>query len=82
MQLITVPESNLHLYYKKGRVNNDGHVEETLDERKNVDNAIKEFVRLFEEMTGNEFEPWEREKKFQKKSMKFHPIDMVLLHIS
>ncbi|KAI4304736.1 hypothetical protein MLD38_040210 [Melastoma candidum] len=25
---------------------------------------------------GNEFEPWEREKKFRKKPFKFHPVDM------
>uniref|UniRef100_A0A2K2AWQ0 Poly [ADP-ribose] polymerase n=1 Tax=Populus trichocarpa TaxID=3694 RepID=A0A2K2AWQ0_POPTR len=59
MQLITVLESNLHLYYKKGK-----------------GNAIKEFGSLFEELTGNEFEPWEREKKFEKKRLSFYPIDM------
>ncbi|KAK2388724.1 protein ADP-ribosyltransferase PARP3 [Trifolium repens] len=31
-----------------------------------------QFVRLFEEITGNEFESWEREKK----PLKFYPIDM------
>lgn len=77
MQLIKVPESNLHLYYKKGRVGDDPNAEERLEEWKNVDGAVKEFVRLFEEVTGNEFEPWEREKKFQKKPLKFYPIDMV-----
>ncbi|AQK71485.1 Poly [ADP-ribose] polymerase 3 [Zea mays] len=41
-----------------------------------VNDAIKEFVRLFEEVTGNEFEPWERQKKFEKKSMKMYPLDM------
>ncbi|WRX33546.1 BRCT domain - like 10 [Theobroma cacao] len=76
MQLIKVPESNLHLYYKKGRVGDDPNAEERLEEWKNVDGAVKEFVRLFEEVTGNEFEPWEREKKFQKKPLKFYPIDM------
>lgn len=77
MQLITVPDSNLHLYYKKGKVGDDPNAEERLEEWTGVDNAIKEFVRLFEEVTGNEFEPWEREKKFQKKPLKFYPIDMV-----
>ncbi|TYI73105.1 hypothetical protein E1A91_D07G107800v1 [Gossypium mustelinum] len=38
---------------------------------------MKEFVRLFEELIENEFEPWEREKKFQNKPLKFYPIDMV-----
>ncbi|XP_071709830.1 protein ADP-ribosyltransferase PARP3-like [Rutidosis leptorrhynchoides] len=28
------------------------------------------------ELTGNEFEAWEREKKIQKKPQKFFPIDM------
>ncbi|KAG4137856.1 hypothetical protein ERO13_D07G098100v2 [Gossypium hirsutum] len=37
---------------------------------------MKEFVRLFEELIENEFEPWEREKKFQNKPLKFYPIDM------
>uniref|UniRef100_A0A2N9ITZ2 Poly [ADP-ribose] polymerase n=1 Tax=Fagus sylvatica TaxID=28930 RepID=A0A2N9ITZ2_FAGSY len=76
MQLITVPESGLHLYYKKGRVCDDPNAEERLEQQENVENAVKEFVRLFEEITGNEFEPWEREKKFQKKPLKFYPIDM------
>lgn len=77
MQLITVPDSNLHLYYKKGKVGDDPNAEERLEEWTGVDNAIKEFVRLFEEVTDNEFEPWEGEKKFQKKPLKFYPIDMV-----
>lgn len=77
MQLITVPDSNLHLYYKKGKGGDDPNAEERLEEWTDVDNAIKEFVRLFEEVTGNEFEPSEREKKFQKKPLKFYPIDIV-----
>lgn len=77
MQLIVVPENRLHLYLKKGRVGDDPNAEERLEERENENSAIKEFVRLFEEMTGNEFESWEREKKFQKKPLKFYPIDMV-----
>ncbi|KAL4367935.1 hypothetical protein GQ457_05G021260 [Hibiscus cannabinus] len=36
----------------------------------------EEFVRLFEDVTRNEFAPWEREKKFKKKPLKFHPMDM------
>ncbi|XP_004506166.1 protein ADP-ribosyltransferase PARP3 [Cicer arietinum] len=75
MQLIT-QENRLHMYFKKGRVGDDPNAEERLEEFENVDNAIKEFVRLFEEITGNEFESWEREKKFQKKPLKFYPIDM------
>lgn len=72
-----VSEHHPHLYYKKGRVGDDPNAEERLEEWENVNNAVKEFVRLFEEVTGNEFEPWEREKKFQKKPSKFYPIDMV-----
>ncbi|OVA05993.1 BRCT domain [Macleaya cordata] len=76
MQLVMVPENRLHLYFKKGRVGDDEKAEERLEEWENVDNAVKEFARLFEEVTGNEFEPWEREKKIQKKPMKLYPIDM------
>ncbi|KAB1227213.1 Poly [ADP-ribose] polymerase 3 [Morella rubra] len=75
LQLITVPDSGLHLYYKKGRVGDDPNAEESLEEL-DTDEAVKEFVRIFEEVTGNEFEPWEREKKFQKKPLKFYPVDM------
>nr|XP_043613995.1 protein ADP-ribosyltransferase PARP3 [Erigeron canadensis] len=76
MQLIMVPENRLHLYYKKGKVGADPRAEEKVEEWDNVDKAIEEFARLFEELTGNEFEPWEREKKIQKKLQKFFPIDM------
>lgn len=54
------------------------NAEERLEEWTNVADAIKEFVRLFEDITGNEFEPWERAKKFEKKPLKFYPIDMVI----
>ncbi|XP_031400623.1 protein ADP-ribosyltransferase PARP3 isoform X2 [Punica granatum] len=76
MQLITVPEGQLNLYYKRGKVGDDPNAEERLEEWEDEGNAVKEFARLFEEITGNEFEPWEREKKFQKKLLKFYPIDM------
>ncbi|XP_074289208.1 protein ADP-ribosyltransferase PARP3 [Silene latifolia] len=75
-QLITVPEKKLHLYYKKGKVGDDPKAEERLEEWDNEGDAIKEFARLFEELTGNEFQLWETEKKFQKKPQKFHVIDM------
>ncbi|KAG1369671.1 Poly [ADP-ribose] polymerase 3 [Cocos nucifera] len=75
-QLIMVPENRLHLYYKKGRVGDDPRAQERVEEWSSVDDAAVEFVRLFEELTGNEFEPWEREKKFGKKPRKFYPIDM------
>ncbi|KAL1188616.1 Protein ADP-ribosyltransferase PARP3 [Cardamine amara subsp. amara] len=76
MQLITVPESNLNMYFKRGKVGDDPNAEERLEEWEDEEAAIKEFARLFEEITGNEFEPWEREKKIQKKPHKFFPIDM------
>ncbi|KAG6536811.1 hypothetical protein ZIOFF_001880 [Zingiber officinale] len=76
LQLIQVPNKNAHLYYKKGRVGDDARADERVEEWNSVDDAIQEFTRLFEEVTGNEFEPWEREKKFQKKILKFHPVDM------
>ncbi|CAN1120708.1 Protein ADP-ribosyltransferase PARP3 [Linum perenne] len=76
MQLITVEDGNLHMYYKKGKVGDDPNAEERLEEWDSVDSAIKEFINLFEDITGNEFEPWEREKKFEKKRLSFFPIDM------
>lgn len=79
MQLVMVPESRLHLYYKKGPIGHDQMAEERVEDfGSRVNDAIKEFCRLFEMVTGNEFEPWEREKKFEKKSMKMYPLDMVL----
>ena len=77
MQLIMVPNAGLHLYFKKGRRVRKTQAEERLEEREDVDAATKECAKLFEELTGNEFEPWEREKTFQKKGQKFYPIDMV-----
>lgn len=77
MQLVMVPENRLHLFYKKGPIGHDQMAEERVEDfGSRVNDAIKEFVRLFEEVTGNEFEPWEREKKFEKKSMKMYPLDM------
>lgn len=81
MQLIVVPEANVHLYYKKGRVGDDPRAEERVEEMPNEDDAVKEFVRLFELITDNEFELWEREKKFVKKPLKFFSVDMVYLYI-
>ncbi|KAL0436304.1 UNVERIFIED_CONTAM: protein ADP-ribosyltransferase PARP3 [Sesamum radiatum] len=46
------------------------------DEWENVDNAIKEFAKQFQGLTGNEFETWEREKKIEKKQYKLFPIDI------
>nr|CAB3446769.1 unnamed protein product [Digitaria exilis] len=77
MQLVMVPENHLHLFYKKSPIGHDQMSEERVEDfGSRVNDAIKEFVRLFEEITGNEFEPWEREKKFEKKSMKMYPLDM------
>ncbi|KAI5666665.1 hypothetical protein M9H77_16518 [Catharanthus roseus] len=76
MQLITVPDKPLNLYYRKGRIGEDARVDDRLEEWDNLDDAIKEFARLFEDLTLNQFEPWEREKKFEKKLYKFFPIDM------
>ena len=73
-----MPEKKLHLYYKRGKVGDDPKAEERLEEWEDEDDAIKEFARLFEELTGNGFLPWEREKKFQKKPHKFFVIDMVV----
>lgn len=78
MQIIAMPKEEKHyLYFKRGRVGDPTSGDERLDERTNVGETIKEFKQLFEDITGNEFEPWEREKKFNKKRLKFYPIDMV-----
>ncbi|KAL6537916.1 Poly [ADP-ribose] polymerase 3 [Orobanche hederae] len=76
LQLITVPENRLYMYYKKGTIGNDASADETLEEWEDLNAALKEFVRRFEELTGNEFEPWEREKKIQKKMHKLFPVDI------
>ncbi|ERM98925.1 hypothetical protein AMTR_s00114p00109380 [Amborella trichopoda] len=47
-----------------------------LDKQDISDEALETIsAELFEKITGNEFEPWEREK-FQKKPKKVYPIDM------
>lgn len=72
-----LPENHLHMYNKKGKVGDDTGGEEKLEEWENVEDAVREFARLFQELAGNEFESWEKEKKFHKKPQKFYPIDMV-----
>ncbi|XP_024370917.1 protein ADP-ribosyltransferase PARP3 [Physcomitrium patens] len=76
MQLIEMPNKAVYLYYKKGRVGDRLHNTERLEEMDSTRQAMREFVKLFETLTGNPFEPWEREKKFEKKPMKFFPVDM------
>lgn len=77
-QLIMLPDNHLHLHYKKSRVGEDPKAEDRVEDfESRVDDAIGEFVRLFEELTENEFEPWERQKEFEKKPFKFYPLDMV-----
>ncbi|XP_073141391.1 protein ADP-ribosyltransferase PARP3-like isoform X2 [Henckelia pumila] len=76
LQLIVVPENRLYMYYKRGKIGDNSNVEERLDEWENVGEAIKEFANRFRELTGNEFEPWEREKRIQKKKQKLFPIDI------
>lgn len=77
LQLIQVPEKNVHLYYKRGRPGDDNGGIERVEEWNSVDDAIAEFARLFKEVTGNEYEPWEREKVFLKQPLKFYPADIV-----
>ncbi|XP_010326979.1 protein ADP-ribosyltransferase PARP3-like isoform X2 [Solanum lycopersicum] len=76
MQLVMSSENRLHMYLRRGRNGDSLRADDKLEEWENVDYAIKEFARLFEEMTGNEFEHWEREKKIHKKHHKFYPIDI------
>lgn len=77
MQLIVARENRLYLYYRKGKIGNSPRADDKLEEWENVNDAIREFAKLFEELTGDQFEPWEREKKIHKKNMKFFPIDIV-----
>ena len=79
MQLVTLPDGRLYLYYKKGRVGDETRTEERVEEKSDVGFAVKEFAQLFEEATGNEFQLWEKEKRFAKKSLRFYPIDMVMI---
>ncbi|KAL3616068.1 Poly [ADP-ribose] polymerase 3 [Castilleja foliolosa] len=76
MQLITLPENRLYMYYKKGRIGDEASADEKLDEWEDKNAALKEFARLFEEVTGNEFLPWEENKKIEKKMHKMFPIDI------
>ena len=68
------------MYQKRGRIGDIERADDQLNERENIDNAITEFVKIFEEVTGNEFEPGEREWKFEKKPGKFYPLDMVYIN--
>lgn len=77
MQLILARENHLYLYYRKGKIGDSLRADDKLEEWENVNDAIREFAKLFEELTGNQFELWEREKKCHKKNMKFFPIDIV-----
>ncbi|CAN4119488.1 unnamed protein product [Withania somnifera] len=76
MQLIVARENRLYLYYRKGKIGDSLRADDKLEEWEKVNDAIREFAKLFKELTGGEFEPWEREKKIQKKNMKFFPIDI------
>ncbi|XP_049379840.1 protein ADP-ribosyltransferase PARP3-like [Solanum stenotomum] len=76
MQLIVARENCLYLYYRKGKIGDSPRADDKLEEWENVNDAIKEFAKLFEELTGGQFKLWEREKKIHKKNMKFFPIDI------
>ncbi|EFJ15760.1 hypothetical protein SELMODRAFT_422701 [Selaginella moellendorffii] len=75
-QLVQVPDGTLYFYHKRGRLATGVPVNERMDEQTDVNKAIHNFAALFKEITGNEFEAWEREKKFTKKRSKFYPVDM------
>jgi len=53
MQLITVLESNLHLYYKKGKVGNDPNAEERLEEREMLLKSLAVSLRNSLEMSSS-----------------------------
>ncbi|MCD7468821.1 hypothetical protein HAX54_007319 [Datura stramonium] len=61
---------------EKGKIGDSPRADDKLEEWENVNDAISKFAKLFEELTGGQFELWEREKKIQKKNMKFFPIDI------
>ncbi|KAL3681230.1 hypothetical protein R1sor_024186 [Riccia sorocarpa] len=84
MQLIEVDGSKtgdgkgqkLYLYFKEGRVGDPKSNNETLDLQESPEAALDNFVALFEDLTGNEFQPWELEKHLRKKEGKYAPLDM------
>ncbi|KAI3916254.1 hypothetical protein MKW98_004695 [Papaver atlanticum] len=77
MQLIVVPESWLHLYFKKRQVGDDDKVEERLKEKENVDDAVKEFGSSSRKLQETNLIHGRGRKKIQKKHTKFYPVDMV-----
>lgn len=77
-QLVEMPTGEIYLYYKTGRTGRRLPKVERCDEMRNAKHATREFVKIFEDLTGNPFDPWEREKKFEKKVMKFSPADMYI----
>ncbi|KAI3820526.1 hypothetical protein L1987_08074 [Smallanthus sonchifolius] len=78
MLLIMLPDNRLHLYMKKGKVGADPRVEERVEEWKNVDDAIKEFVKLFEELTGNEFGHGKERRKSKRNCRNFSQLTWMM----
>ncbi|KAJ7548963.1 hypothetical protein O6H91_07G034900 [Diphasiastrum complanatum] len=76
LQLIELDDGTIYIYHKRGRGGDRLDVHERLEEQQSVEQGIEEFSNIFEDLTGNEFEPWERHKAFSKKRLKFFPIDM------
>jgi len=69
MQLITVLESNLHLYYKKGKVGNDPNAEERLEEREMLLKSLAVSLRNSLEMSSSHG----KEKRSLRKATQFLP---------
>jgi hypothetical protein len=87
LQLIEVPtgkkqkkgkqDSDIYLYVKEGRVGDRRGVKERLDVQDSPKAAVRGFTKVFEQLTGNKFEPWEKEKIFEKRRNRYFPLDMV-----
>ncbi|CAM6092715.1 unnamed protein product [Calypogeia fissa] len=69
-------KGDIYLYVKEGRVGDRRRVRERLDKQESPKAAMREFTKVFEELTGNQFMEWELEKKISKKRNKYFPLDM------
>ncbi|KAL2620807.1 hypothetical protein R1flu_001012 [Riccia fluitans] len=66
----------LYLYFKEGRVGDVKSNREALDLQDSTEAALQNFIELFENLTGNDFQAWELEKFLRKKPGKYAPLDM------
>lgn len=70
-------KEDVYLYVKEGRVGDRRGVRQRLDKQESPQAAVRQFNKVFEQLTGNKFVEWERQKTFSKQRNKYFPIDMV-----